>query len=197
MNIYHYDQTSGQFTFAGFAMPNHRNPENPLVPAFATTIAPPDARDGFVRIFNGTQWAYAPVPPDQETEGEPTISMSDRVDMERDARINGGFIFEGVRYQSRSGDRENIAGAKSLATDALALGAPEGDYTWQHLLDPTAPETFQWIAEDNSEHPMDAQTMVRFGYAALAHKQRLIFAARAIKNMTPIPEDFATNNAYW
>ncbi len=120
------------------------------------------------------------------------------VDAERDRRIDAGFVFEGVHYQSRQEDRENIAGAKAAATDAITIyGAEPGNLAWQRLLDLNAPPEFRWIAADNSTHAMDAQTAMRFGYAALNHKQAHIFAARALKNMVPIPADFATNPAYW
>lgn len=120
------------------------------------------------------------------------------IDRERDRRIDAGFVFEGVHYQSRPEDRENIAGAKAAATDAITLfGAEAGDFAWQQLLDPGAPPEFRWIAADNSTHPMDAQTAMRFGYAALGHKQAHIFAARKLKNMSTIPADYATNPEYW
>lgn len=119
------------------------------------------------------------------------------VDAERDRRIVSGFMFKGVLFQSRPEDRENIAGAKAAASDAIALGAQPGDMSWQQMLDPGAPSVFRWIAADNSEHEMDAQTVVQFGYAALGHKQSMIFSARALKDMDPIPADFATNENYW
>lgn len=119
------------------------------------------------------------------------------VDIERDRRIEAGFVFEGVLYQSRPEDRENIAGAQKAATDAVALGAAAGDFGWQRLLDPNAPPEFRWIAADNTTHAMDAQTVMRFGYAALGHKQAHILAARELKNMNPIPADFATEPAHW
>lgn len=120
------------------------------------------------------------------------------VDVERDRRIDAGFVFEGVHYQSRPEDRENIAGAKAAATDAITIyGAEPGNFAWQRLLDPNAPEEFRWIAADNTTHPMDAQTAMRFGYAALNHKQAHIFAARTLKNMSTIPSDFGTNPTYW
>ncbi len=120
------------------------------------------------------------------------------VDRERDRRIDAGFIFDGVHYQSRPEDRENIAGAKAAATDAITIyGAEPGNLAWQRLLDPNAPPEFRWIAADNSTHAMDAQTAMRFGYAALNHKQAHIFAARTLKDMSVIPADFATNPAYW
>ncbi|MCV0350200.1 MAG: DUF4376 domain-containing protein [Nitratireductor sp.] len=130
---------------------------------------------------------------------EPKPITPAMVDFERDRRIALGFLFEGVHYQSRPEDRENIDGAKSLATDAVTIhNAEPGNLRWQHLVDPSLPDKdFGWIAADNSVTPMDAQTMMRFGYAALNHKQAHIFAARVLKLSDPIPADFATNEAYW
>ncbi len=131
--------------------------------------------------------AYAP----------PTPTDAD-IDAERDRRISGGFIFAGVEYQFRPEDRENIAGAKSMATDAIMLhSAQPGNYRWQLLVDPSLPDKdFEWIAADNSAIPTDAQTMVQLGYAALAHKQAHIFAARTLKDADPIPDDFA-DDQWW
>ncbi len=148
--------------------------------------APGDVEPGW--LYDG-EWQAPPVP----ASSEPTSSA---VDFERDRRIAAGFSFGGVQFQAGTRDRENIAGAKSAASDAIALGAQVGDFGWQRLLDPTAPEVFAWIAADNVQHPMDAQTMVQVGYAALAHTQRMIFAARALKDAQPIPSDF-TDDAYW
>lgn len=110
----------------------------------------------------------------QEAESAPSSWM---VDAERDQRIDAGFEFEGLRYQSRPGDRENIAGAAliALADPAYATG---------------------WIAADNSVVEMDAPTLLRFGRAAADHKQALIFAARELKDMQPIPTDY-TDDKWW
>jgi len=99
------------------------------------------------------------------------------VDIERDRRIDAGFIFEGKKYQSRATDRENIAGAALFA-----------------LLD--ASYETQWIASDNTLVLMDSVTLLAFAKAAAEHKQKLIFNARTIKDMVPVPEDFRNDN-YW
>lgn len=117
--------------------------------------------------------------------------MRAAVNIERDRRIAGGFVFAGVAYQTGPNDRENIAGASTAALAAIVNGAQVGDYLWHGGALP-----FVWIAGDNSENPMDAQTMFAFGQAAMAHKQAHIFAARALKNMDPIPSDFA-DDSYW
>ncbi len=113
------------------------------------------------------------------------------IDVERDRRINGGFIFEGVEYQSRPEDRENIAGAATAALGAIMAGAQPGDLRWHG-----GAEDFAWIAADNTMHAMDAQTVYAFGQAAMAHKQVHIFAARTLKDADPIPGDFA-DDQWW
>ncbi len=129
---------------------------------------------------------------------EKLIPTSSQVDAERDRRITAGFTFDGVLYQSDREARENIMGAHKGASDAMMLfGAEPGNLAWRRLLDPNGPEVFEWIASDNSRIPMDAPTVLRFGYAALAHKAGHIFAASDLKSMDPIPADFATNPAYW
>lgn len=113
------------------------------------------------------------------------------VTIERDRRIVAGFDFAGHRFQSRAEDRENIAGASTAAFAAIVGGAVAGDYGWHG-----GDTDFAWIAADNTLVPMDAQTTFALGRAAMAHKQGLIFAARALKDMTPIPADFA-DDQYW
>lgn len=169
-----YWQSTGRLTAEDMARFPEGTVECPAQPGADYTLDP-----------ETMTWAHTPPPP--------SAAM---VDAERDRRIAGGFVFNGVTYQSRTEDRENIAGAKSAASDALALGAEAGDLAWQQLLDPSAPAEFAWIAADNTLHTMDAQTVVQMGYAALRHKQALIFAARALKDLDPIPADFA-DDSYW
>lgn len=124
------------------------------------------------------------------------LSISpDQVDAERNRRIDDGIEFEGVRYQTRQTevhtDRENIAGMAQLAFMAIVGGAVEGDLRWAN-----PDEDFAWIAEDNSLVPMDAPTVVAFGKAAAARKLQLIQAARALKDMDPIPVDY-TDDKWW
>lgn len=113
------------------------------------------------------------------------------VDRERDDRIAAGFVFAGKLYQSRPEDRENIAGASVAALAAIGAGAQPGDLRWHG-----GDSDFVWIAADNSLTPMDAQAMFVFGHAAMAHKQAMIFAARAIKDIDPIPADYADDQRW-
>jgi len=105
---------------------------------------------------------------------EAQASLRALIDDERDRRIAGGFTFVGKRYQTRPEDRENIAGASTAALAAVMNGAEAGNLRWHG-----GASDFFWIAEDNSLTPMDATTMFAFGQSAMAHKQAVIFAARA------------------
>ena len=146
--------------------------------------ADPDAR----AIIGGT-WTedggFAPPP-----EPPPESIDSTDVDRERDRRIDAGFEFGGSRFQSRQTDRENISGAAQLAFMAIVEGKQSGDLRWHG-----GDSDFVWIAEDNSLVSMDAHTVVALGRAAAEHKQRMIFAARALKD-GEIPDDFIEDE-YW
>ena len=83
-------------------------------------------------------------------------------------------------------------GAGTLALAAMVNGAQVGDYRWA---DPES--DFVWIANDNSLNLMDAQTTWAFASAAAEWRKKMIYAARALKDMDPIPMDFASNNSYW
>ena len=153
---------------------------------FAAGIGAVLLPDGFGigDFFDGMTWTKAPAP----ALPPPT---ADQVNAERDRRIDRGVVFGGNLYQSRPEDRENISGASVAALSAIMIGAEAGDFFWHG-----GASAFAWIAADNSEHQMDAQTMVAFGQAAMAHKQAHIFAARAIKDTDPIPTDY-TGDSYW
>lgn len=113
------------------------------------------------------------------------------VDVERDRRIDAGVEFSGVLYQSRAGDRENIAGSAQLAFMAIVGGAQPNDLRWS---DPA--EDFFWIAADNSRVPMDAHTVVEFGNVAARHKHARIVAGSNLKQMEQIPADFQ-DDKWW
>lgn len=151
--------------------------QNPPRGAIEVPFAPDDARQPWL----GDRWGAVPLPP---------VADSD-VDAERDRRIDAGVMFQGVLFQSRATDRENIAGAAQLGFMAMMEGAQPGDLRWSN---PAA--DFAWIAADNSLVPMDAQTAVAFGKAAAERKQALIFAGRQLKDMAEIPPDF-TDDKWW
>lgn len=120
----------------------------------------------------------------------PALTASD-VDRERDQRIKL-IQFQGHTYDGRDIDLARIDRAKSNALAAIINGAQPGDLRWAD-----ASIDFAWITHDNQIVPMDAETCLAFGLAAAAWEGQHIIAARALKNMSPIPADYATNASYW
>lgn len=113
------------------------------------------------------------------------------VNRERDRRLAGDFLFNGVLFQRDAVSLQRITGAATQAGFAMLNGSQPGDMRW---FNPAA--DFVWISSNNTLVPMDAQTCYAFGQAASAVETALIFKAKALREMNPIPADY-TNDSYW
>lgn len=121
---------------------------------------------------------------------EPPAPTDGNVNTERDQRM-AVYTFNGVDYNFDPDSRDNISGAAVLAIGAISAGAQPNDLRWAN-----PNQDFGWIALDNSVTPMDAQTCWAFAQAAASYKSALIFAARTLKDMNPIPSNY-TDDSYW
>ncbi len=126
---------------------------------------------------------------EQELQAESDQRRS-QVNGVRDERIARGFGFQDNIYDSKPEDQKRISGATQMAFMAVVNGAQPGDYLWAG----TAP--FGWIAMDNSLVPMDAPTVIEFGKTAAEWERVHIFAARNLKDMATVPEDFRSD-VWW
>lgn len=124
-------------------------------------------------------------------EIEKQNNLSNEITKHRDMLISQGFKFNDIMFDSRPEDQKRISGAALLAFIAISQGAPAGYYYWHGGSEP-----FTWIAQNNNTIEMDAYTVIEFGKAAAEHERAHIFAARALKDMIPMPEDY-TNPIYW
>lgn len=129
---------------------------------------------------------YLPPPPPPAYQ--PT---SADVNAERDRRLVLPFTFGGKLYDRDPRSLDRITGAATLAGFAMGAGAGPGNLFWHGGTEP-----FAWIANDNTITTMDAPTTFAFGQAAAAVETQLVFAARALKDMNPIPADY-TDDVYW
>lgn len=121
------------------------------------------------------------------------LAMPNRkdVDAERDRRM-ALFAFDGVAYDFDDQSRALIDKARVSATNYIFVHGPQpGNLRWAD-----AGADFGWIAADNTFHKMDAEYCVSFGTAAAAWEGKLILAARALKNATPIPLNYS-DDAWW
>lgn len=113
------------------------------------------------------------------------------VDFERDRRMRI-VVFGGVAYNFDEHSRAIIDKARVSAMNYIIVNGPQtGNLRWA---DPNM--DFGWIAADNTFHTMDAETCLSFGTAAASWEGRHILAARAIKNMIPVPANYAADE-WW
>jgi hypothetical protein len=216
--FYNYHPVTAEYVGFSSAEPSPLESGVWLYPAYSTTTPPPVTGEKQAAVFESSVWSIVPdrrgeiwYEGNKEVEidflGDPAIAgltdvaiMPDpapvtngEINAARDRRIDAGITFNGVLFQTRPEDRENIQGAYSRAQSAILIdGAQPGDFTWHG-----GPGDFEWIAADDSRVKMDAQTMMAFGEAVLDHKSAHIFAANAIKAMDPVPSDFDEIVALW
>lgn len=110
-----------------------------------------------------------------------------KINAERDRRIDGGFVWNGISFQSRPSDRENIMGAAQLAMAYLGAGGDPLSLRWA---DPEA--DFVWIAADNKTVPMTAADVCALFQAGVEFKSALTFCARAMKDAVIAAEEPAS-----
>jgi hypothetical protein len=77
MNIYHYTPDTYIFCAEGVADESPLEPGVFLVPANATTVAPPELGDSEIAVFSDGAWQVEtlPPPPEPEPEPEPTTPV--------------------------------------------------------------------------------------------------------------------------
>jgi len=124
-------------------------------------------------------------------ETKPEDALRREINAERDRRIAAGVNFNGKTFQSDPASIENIGNVATAALSYIVSGGSPDEMYWQS---PDVP--FAWLAEDNTLMPMTPQMMIEFGNATLAHKSAIIFAARALKDMNPLPVDY-TDDKWW
>lgn len=121
---------------------------------------------------------------------QPPALTAEDVTAERDRRM-ALMPFGGKTYQFDAESQGSISGAGTLALAAIISGSQAGDYRW------ASPDAdFVWLASDNTPTTMDAQTMLAFAQAAASWKREHIYAARVIKDQSPIPADYTADRRW-
>lgn len=127
----------------------------------------------------------------EDKAAENLTARQHAVNTERDRRLAADFEFQGKMYQRDSVSVSRITGAATLAGFAMAQGAQPDNYHWHG-----GDQPFAWIASDNTLTLMDAQTAFAFGAECAAIETRIVFAAKALRDADPIPDDL-TDDQYW
>lgn len=143
---------------------------------------------------NGAPQLVAAPPPHHVWSGAafvPVPATAAMVDAERDRRLRGIAVFGTRSFQVDELSLIRISGAGSLALGAMIAGAAVGNLRWHG-----GPTDFTWTDADNTPVVMDAQTMFAFAQTIALREAAHVLAARTLKDLTPIPADFAADS-YW
>ena len=154
--------------------------------------------EGKAEAVNAFLAAQVPPLAKPQVKPEPELTRAD-INVERDRRNFLDFTFNGVVYEADRISQDRLNRARTSALAAIANGAVVGDYRWHGVA-----EDFVWIAKDNSQHLMDAQTTLAFGNAMVAREGLLIVKAAALKAALEDDQDATvtgqtdiTDNAIW
>lgn len=116
--------------------------------------------------------------------------IPEMVNVERDRRLILPFAFGGKMYQRDAQSVLRINGAVSMALAAIQAGTPPNAALWVNG------GPFRWITADNSVAELTPAEVISLGMACAKVESDLVFAARELKDMNPIPLDFA-DDEYW
>jgi hypothetical protein len=118
------------------------------------------------------------------------VATEEMVNAERDRRLLLPFPFGGKTYQRDPQSVLRINGAVSMALAAMALGTAPDAALWVNG------GPFQWITADNSIAELTPAGVIGLGMACAEVETRLVFAARTLKDMDPIPLNY-TDDEHW
>lgn len=90
--------------------------------------------------------------------------IRDQINKERDTRLNGGFVFGGIQFDTDERSRSFVMAAAS----ALGIGIP-------------LPDDFKWTSTDDIDVPMDAETFGAFAGSMMAWGNAVHTHSRALK----------------
>ena len=167
MLIYNYDGTTKVFIGADVARMSPREPDVPLVPQFATLIAPPefDPETDFAVFDAETEgWDVKPIPlptpPDPaKVLAQAKATAKAKMASAREGQIASGVAYGGKNYQSDPLSVRNILGVQARINAGFPL-----------------PAGFSWRTTDNVDIPFAAadvnnlaDVVVQAGWAAYEH----------------------------
>lgn len=187
MQVYSYDPKSGHLLGPVEAQKNPLEPGEFLIPAHATEIAPPPAKEGFSIVFSDDAWGYLAQTGDQtEPTPEPVYTV-EMVVQERERRLALGFDYDfgdtrGVHHIGTTAqDLKNWDEVTKLAQAAINLGQPD---TMINIITDTGPCQ---VTATEWQHVL---------LAAGEARQPIFHASFALQAMDSIPADYAAD-ARW
>lgn len=178
---------TGAYLYSGVPDQDPLDKRKWLIPAGATTKAPPAEREGFVRRFVDGAWGYSPKPKPDKAPVSPDVVTEEMVIAERWRRLSLGFNHD-------FGDERGIHQIGTTPNDLV--GWDEVTKASHAAVLVGQPELPINITTNTGAVTVTAMEWQHVLLAAAAHRQPIFAASFALQEMSPIPLDYAADK-HW
>lgn len=128
MNAYKYDKT-GEFLHEVQCQESPREPGKFLIPANATTVAPPEEQEGKARVWEGKKWAYI-----NDNRGKTMYSVDDSRQTSAMSNILGADVPDGwtLTPPPDAGNKYTFVDGQWVEQSVEELREQLGDTLWSN-----------------------------------------------------------------
>lgn len=129
MNAYKYDSQTGEFVHEVLCQESPREPGKFLIPANATTVAPPEAQEGKARVWNGSLWEYV-----TDNRGKTLYSVDDSRQTSTMSNSLGEDVPEGwtLTPPPDAGNKYTFSGGQWVEQSIEELREQLGETLWSN-----------------------------------------------------------------
>ena len=129
MNAYKYDSQTGEFVHEVQCQKSPREPGQFLIPANATTVAPPEEQAGKARVWNGSLWEYV-----TDNRGKTMYSVTDSRQTSTMSNVLGANVPEGwtLTPPPDAGNKYTFSGGQWVEQSVEELRAQLGETLWSN-----------------------------------------------------------------
>lgn len=128
MNAYKYDSNTCEFLHEVQCQESPREPGKFLIPANATTVAPPEEQAGKARVWNGKEWGYR-----DDNRGKTMYSVTDSRQTSTMSNVLGANVPEGwTLTPPPDAEKYTFVGGEWLPQSVEELREQLGETLWSN-----------------------------------------------------------------
>lgn len=129
MNAYKYDSQTGEFLHEVLCQESPREPGKFLIPANATTVAPPKEQAGKAHVWNGEEWGYR-----DDNRGKTMYSVTDSRQTSTMSNVLGANVPDGwtLTPPPDAGNKYTFSGGQWVEQSVEELREQLGETLWSN-----------------------------------------------------------------
>ena len=196
MNAYKYDSQTGEFLHEVLCQESPREPGQFLIPANATTVAPPEEQAGKARVWEGSAWGYV-----TDNRGKTMYSVDDSRQTSTMSNSLGEDVPEGwtLTPPPDAGNKYTFSGGQWVEQSVEELREQLGETLWSNyktyqrkFVDPEDLTLANTCAAGGSEKGAAVQQWVLALWARYYEVKDLLAAAETLEALRAV--NISTDN---